>query len=304
MFFIPIFTAIGLGLFFLIADGMCSRDVKKSLKRLEKYGHKEISLSSGNLTYVDRGKGDVILSIHGIIGGYDQGIDTAGHLSSEYRVISPSRFGFLGSEIPEDSSPKEQAKVFAELLDSLEVEQVYLLATCVGGAVAIRFALDYPERTKGLILYSTVSPFMEKPKRWPRYAGLPAFVCNNYGMYLTSLYFKPLMSMDREAIYSMLPVSDRREGLLNDATVTSSDMARNFDDYPIEDLQIPVRVFQAKDDKVAKYKQIAESVKRFSNCKFVVFEKGGHLLSGCGPEIDAAEKDFFKQEAEKQPDDE
>ena len=303
MFFIPIFVAIGLGLFFLIADGMCSRDVKKSQKRLEKYNHKEVNLSSGNLTYVDRGKGEVILSIHGIIGGYDQGFDTAGHLSSEYRVICPSRFGFLGSEMPEDSSPKEQSKVFAELLDSLEVEQVYLLATCVGGAVAIRFALDYPERTKGLILYSTAAPFSEKPKRWPRYSGLPAFVCNNYGMYLTSLYFKPLMSMDREAIYSMLPVADRRDGILNDATVTSSDMARNFDDYPIEDLHIPVLVFQAKDDKVARYKQIAESVNRFQNCKLVMFEKGGHLLSGCGPEIDAAEKDFLKQEEEQNEED-
>ena len=303
MFFIPIFVAIGLGLFFLIADAMCSRDVKKSLKRLEKYGHKEIVLSSGNLTYVDRGKGDVVLSIHGTYGGYDQGYDTAGHLTSTFRVISPSRFGYLGSDMPADSSPKEQAKVFAELLDSLEVEQVYLLAASAGGAVAIRFALDYPERTLGLILYSTAAPYIEKPKRFPKYTGLPAFICNNYGMYLTSLYFKPLMSMDREAIYSMLPISDRREGMLNDATVTSSDMARNFEDYPIEDLQMPVLIFQAKDDKVARYKQIAESVKRFQNCKFVVFEKGGHLLSGCGPEIDAAEKEFFKQEEEQNEED-
>jgi len=293
MFFIPIFTAIGLGLFFLIADRVCSREVKKSYKRLEKYHHKEIELSGGNLTYAESGKGETILSVHGITGGYDQGLDTAGHLVSGYRVISPSRFGYLGSDLPDDAGPKAQAKVFAELLDSLGIGQVCLLAASAGGTVAIRFALDFPERVRGMILYSTTAPFAKKPKHWPKYAGPPASVCNNFGMFLASLFFKPIMNMCRETIYTMLPIAERRDGIINDATVTNPDMAKNFDDYPIEDIEIPVLIFQAKDDKMTKHSHIAESARRFKNCRLVVFEKGGHLLDCCGPEIDAEEREFF-----------
>lgn len=52
-----------------------------------------------------------------------------------------------------ENTPAEQATAYVELLDKLGIDRVYLLATSAGGSVAIRFALDYPERTKGLILY-------------------------------------------------------------------------------------------------------------------------------------------------------
>ena len=300
MILIPIFTAIGLGLFFLIADGMCSKDLKKSNKRLETYKHKEAEFSSGKVTYVDRGKGDdVLLSIHGLFGGYDQGFDTARPLVSSYRVIAPSRFGYLGSDMPADKAPKEQAKVFAELLDSLEVEQVYLLAASSGGPVAIRFALDYPERVKGLVLYSSFAPFTEKPKRYKKYIGPPAFNCSNYTMYLASLFFKPAMSMEREAIYAMLPIADRRDGIINDASVVNPDMAKNFDEYPIEEITVPVLVFQAKNDKIAKYKPMEKGVRRFPDHTFITFDKGGHMLDECGKQIMEELKGFLKKIADK-----
>jgi len=45
---------------------------KKSKERLAAYGAEIADLNYGNISYVDRGEGEVILSIHGIFGGYDQ----------------------------------------------------------------------------------------------------------------------------------------------------------------------------------------------------------------------------------------
>ena len=303
MFFIPIFVAIGLGVFLLIADGLCTRAVRKSKARLESYRHTEIQLGDDAVivTYVDRGKGDAVLSIHGVCGGYDQGLETAWHLASGYRVIAPSRFGYLGSGVPADPGPKAQAKIFAELLDSLGVDRVCLLAASAGGAAAIRFALDYPERTRGLVLYSALAPapsaasLRGKARRRPNGAGLPTFLYNNFGMWLASLFFKPALSIEREAVYTMLPVTERREGLVNDAKITNPDMARNPDDYPIENLQAPVLVFHAKNDKMAGYRQMAQAVFRFPDNTFVTFETGGHFLYGNSEEIAAAEKAFFER---------
>jgi len=272
---------------------LCSIALKNAYQRLETYNANEIELNYGIMTYVDKGDSDVILSIHGISGGYDQALDTIADKVSEYRIIAPSRFGYLGSDIPDNPTPQEQAKAFVELLDNLGIDKVYLLATSAGGTVAIRFALDYPERTKGLILYSTAAPLIEKPESYQEYQGPPSFLCNNFGMWLLSPFFKPIMGMEPDTIYSMLPVNDRHDGMVMDASITNPDMARNYDEYQVENLQVPSLIFQAKDDLMSKYELIEQSIHRFPNCTFIVFETGGHLMNGHGEEINMALDKFL-----------
>lgn len=271
---------------YLIVQGIrCNISVKESNERLASYNAKTVNLSYGNMSYVDIGKGDVILSVHGIFGGYDQAYDTCKDFSSDYRIIAPSRFGYLGSDILGSGTPAEQATAYVELLDKLRIDKVYLLATSAGGSVAIRFALDYPERTKGLILYCSAMPFSEKPEKFPEYAGPPGFLCNDYTMFLMSPLFEPIMGMEPSTIYSMLPVNERKEGVVLDASATNLDMAKNYDKYNVEELQIPTLIIHAKDDKLASYADTERAVNRFPNCTFVSFEDGGHLLKGHGEEI-------------------
>ena len=286
---------IALSLFLLMQGTECHVAVIKSRDRLAAYGADTAALNYGNMTYVDKGEGEVILSIHGICGGYDQGFDNAANKVSDYRIIAPSRFGYLGSDAPDDPSPKKQAKAFVELLDILEIDKVFLFATSAGGTVAIRFALDYPERTKGLILISTTAPYYEKPVSYQEYQGPPKFLCNNFGMWLLRPFFKPLMGMESDTIYGMLPMNERLDGTLIDATVTNIDMARSFYEYEIEDLKVPSIIFQAKDDLMAKYEMIEQSIDRFPNCIFIVFETGGHLLVGNSEEINKAMDEFLNE---------
>lgn len=56
------------------------------------------------------------------------------------------------------------------------------------------------------------------------------------------------MGMEASTIYSMLPVGDRKDGVVLYASVTNPDRARNFHDYQIEYLQVPILIFHAKDD--------------------------------------------------------
>lgn len=281
---------------YLIVQGIrCNIAVKESKERLVAYGAEIVNLSYGKMYYVDVGEGEAILSVHGIFGGYDQAYDTCKDLSFDYRIIAPSRFGYLGSDVLGDGTPSEQATAYVELLDKLGIDKVYLLATSAGGSVAIRFALDYPERTKGLILYCSAMPFAEKPENYSEYAGPPAFLCNDFTMFLISPLFEPIMGMELSTIYSMLPVNEKKDGVVIDASVTNLDMARNYDDYRIEDLQVPTLAFQAKDDKLINYSDTEKEVKRFPNCTFISFESGGHLMEGHGEEIKKAVSKFIKE---------
>ncbi|MBR4824546.1 MAG: alpha/beta hydrolase [Spirochaetaceae bacterium] len=270
----------------------CHIAVKNAEVRLASYNAKTADLSYGKMTYVDKGAGDVILSVHGIFGGYDQAYETCENFATDYRIIAPSRFGYLGSEIMGEGTPTEQAKAYTELLDKLGIDKVYALATSAGGSVAIRFALDYPERTKGLILYCSGMPHTEKPEKDPGYAGPPPFLCGDFPMFLLSPLFEPVMGMAPSTIYSMLPCSARKAGVVLDASVTNGDMARNYDSYHVEDMQVPVLIFHAKDDKLANYADTVKAVPRFPNCTFISFEEGGHLMVGHENEIKKAVAEF------------
>ena len=128
----------------------------------------------------------VILSLHGIYGSYDQALENVREFSKYYRIIVPSRFGYPGSAVAGEGSPKEQAAALMALLDILNIEQVYVLGASAGGTPALRFALDYPERTAGLILLSSAPPPEEKPRKLPTRMGPPATLNHDYVMWLLS----------------------------------------------------------------------------------------------------------------------
>lgn len=293
--YIIIMVLLIIGAYLIVQGVGCKKAIREGKIRLEEYGAENIELCYGNMRYVDRGDGDVILSVHGIFGGYDQAYDTCKDFASDYRILAPSRFGYPGSDIKGAGTPSEQAEAYVELLDRLGINQVYVLSTSAGGSVAIRFALDYPERTKGLILYCSAMPLTEKPEKYAEYAGPPGFLCNNYAMFLMRPMFGPIMGMDPSTIYSMMPVSERKAGVVLDAAVTNPDMARNYESYDIENLQVPVLILHAKDDKLASYEGAVNASARFPEYIFVAFEDGGHLMAGHEAEVHKAVTDFVQK---------
>ena len=273
----------------------CSIAQRKSKELLSSLNSKSLDCSYGKMTYMDEGNGEVILSIHGIFGGYDQAYETCRVFADKYRIIAPSRFGYLSSAIKGKGTPKEQAEAYLELLDAKGIDKVFLLATSAGGSVAFRFALDYPERTKGLILFSSSLPYSEKPEKYPVYAGPPQFLCYDYAMFLISPLFKMIMGMDKSTIYVMLPIKERKKGVEIDAAITNIDMARNYDEYKIEGLKVPVLILHSKDDKLASYESVKSVLHRFPSYSLISFDKGGHLMKGHEKEVKEAVISFIER---------
>lgn len=116
------------------------------------------------MVYMDRaptGKanGESVILLHGknFSGSYFE--QTANHLSDlGYRVIIPDQIGFGKSSKPEhyQYSFQQLALNTKTLLDTLEVESVHVLGHSMGGMVATRFALMYPEITNTLTLLNPI----------------------------------------------------------------------------------------------------------------------------------------------------
>jgi pimeloyl-ACP methyl ester carboxylesterase len=91
--------------------------------------------------------GPVVLSIHGGFGGADQGRLFASWLQDNgFRILSPSRPGYLGTPLESGKTYFEQADLLAALLDYLKIDKVGLLAYSAGSPVAYSFAARYPDR--------------------------------------------------------------------------------------------------------------------------------------------------------------
>ena len=270
-----------------------------SRRRLTTYDVTSVRLGYGRMTYVDRGEGEVILSVHGLYGGYDQAFDNLEDFSSGHRILAPSRFGYTGSVVKGDGTPKEQAEAYAELLDHLDIERVFVVATSAGGTPAIRFALDYPERTKGLILFCSAAPWNEKPQKIPRLMGPPPFMNYDFSMWMSFPCYRFIYGMKANVIHSMLPLTERKRGAEIDVRITNRDMAVHFEQYPIEEMRVPVLLLHAKDDRIAPFDspkgQVKESFHRYRNLEKVIFETGGHFMSGHSAEINAAVTDFINR---------
>jgi pimeloyl-ACP methyl ester carboxylesterase len=118
---------------------------------------KILTTSRGPVEYLDSGSGEVVLALHGALGGYDQSQILARTIGKpQYRYLSLSRPGYLGTPLVVGETPEEQADLYAEVLDLLRIEQVIIFAVSGGGPSAIHFALRHRERCRGLVLVSTV----------------------------------------------------------------------------------------------------------------------------------------------------
>ena len=255
-----------------------------------------LQTAQGKVSYIDEGTGAPVLVCHGICGGYDQGFDVLKDKTDSCRVIAPSRFGYPGSDLPENASVDLQVETYVELLDTLGIEKAYVLGTSAGGTVAIRMAIAHPERCMGLILYCSGYPDEQASEKKPGISGPPAFVCNDFCMWLASPFFEPLMGMDGDTIRTILPIADRKEGILFDSRVVNGATAGHFEDYNLEKAQVPVLIIHAKDDKLASFASAEAWSRRIPDCTFLPIPDGGHTMRGHAAEISEAVDLFIKAE--------
>ena len=255
-----------------------------------------LQTAQGKVSYIDEGTGAPVLVCHGICGGYDQGFDVLKDKTDSCRVIAPSRFGYPGSDLPENASVDLQVETYVELLDTLGIEKAYVLGTSAGGTVAIRMAIAHPERCMGLILYCSGYPDKQASEKKPGISGPPAFVCNDFCMWLASPFFEPLMGMDGDTIRTILPIADRKEGILFDSRVVNGATAGHFEDYNLEKARVPVLIIHAKDDKLASFASAEAWSRRIPDCTFLPIPDGGHTMRGHAAEISQALDQFITAE--------
>ncbi|MBS4751272.1 alpha/beta fold hydrolase [Nocardioides sp. zg-ZUI104] len=119
-----------------------------------------VRVDGADVAYHESGSGPALLLVHGGApgatgwGNFGQNVP---FLASRFRTIVVDLPGFGGSEwVPTpEGRMRAHAAVLVGLLERLEVPSAHVVGLGSGGAVAMRMALDHPERVDRLVLVSS-----------------------------------------------------------------------------------------------------------------------------------------------------
>ena len=273
----------------------------------------------GRIEFTSWGTGPAVLVVHGAGGGYDQGRLLPMRFGGDgYRWISVSRFGYLQSALPEDSSTLAQAEAFADLIDALDIDRVGVLAMSGGVPPALQFARLFPERTSALVLLSTApyTPMTVADQDLAIPAWLYQALFSSDFLFWAIVRLVPSqldaffdvgakaradLSQQDQAFVSglvdaFLPVTGRISGLRNEGAAIDPQTV-----YDLAAISAPTLVVHARDDGINPFAIGVATAESISGAELVALPDGGHLLLGHSDEVRDRVTEFLNAHAPPAP---
>lgn len=291
-------------------------DVAGRARTAARSGGRVANTTAGPIEFAEKGAGLPLLAIHGAGGGYDQGLSNAAEFVGDgFRVIAPSRFGYLGTPVPADASSTAQADAHAAVLAELKVDKVVVVGISAGARSAIELALRHQDMVAALILmvpatYAPTSSVAIEDSRGSRFAFwlvnagadfawwatgkiAPAALIRFLGVSPQVVAAAPVVDQHRvmRIVRGVQPLSLRFLGI-------------NIDSIPalhrpaLEKITAPTLVISARDDLYNTLPAAEFAAATIPNAKLIVYDRGGHLLVGHDREVRATVSDFLAKTGE------
>jgi haloalkane dehalogenase len=114
-------------------------------------------LPVGKMHFLDEGKGEPIVMVHGNPGWSFEYRNIVKEMSATHRCIVPDLIGFGLSDKPFDWDylPEQHAHNLELLLESLDLKDITLVVNDWGGPIGLSYALNHPERIKKIIVLNS-----------------------------------------------------------------------------------------------------------------------------------------------------
>jgi non-heme chloroperoxidase len=185
------------------------------------FAAKTLTLANGlTLPYVERGdaNGAPVIFLHGVTDSWRSFEHLLPHLPASIRAIAMTQRGHGEASKPEAYSYGAMAADVAGVMDALAIPSAVIVGHSMGGLVAQRFALDFPGRTRGLVLLGTFPTIVAHPG-------------------VDDLWESGLATLGD-------PVDPAFARAFQESTVATPIPAAHLDTYVGESLKVPARVWR------------------------------------------------------------
>lgn len=145
-------------LFYLLAPGTLLNWLRNAQRGKGSLVQKSVRVGDMTWPYLEGGNlaGKPLVLVHGFGGDKDNWSFYAPYIKQDYRLIFPDLPGFGENDrsMAPDHSVGAQAARLRDFLTALGIDKCHLGGNSMGGAIALRFALDFPERLLSLTLFN------------------------------------------------------------------------------------------------------------------------------------------------------
>ena len=249
------------------------------------------------LRYRLDGNGPLVVFTHGLGSHLDAWEQTVHTFRDRYTVLSWDVRGFGGSDRrPDTMTPGTWASDLAAVLDDVGADDAVIGGISMGGVVSQRFVLDFPERTRALILISTSSEINERAAAgWNARADLVerdglAKALQPTGPALS--YGKEYRERHAEEIAEATRLTAERN---DDASYAAACRAVSDIDYSadLETVACPTLILQGLDDALTPPGGSVIMSRRIPGARLVMLENCGHGIPTEQPDRFHAEVEAF-----------
>jgi len=285
---------------------------------------KSVKTTKGIMEYAMRGEGDVVMALHGMPGGFDQGIMGFSWVADAgFRLLAPSRPGYLGTPLSTGVTYPEAADALVLMLDELHIDRVSVVSISGGGPPAYQFAIRHPDRINALVAIDSIALQTSMPADFNGLSS--ALYLSNAGQNLISYMAKKYPAIvlkglikdnslltdaeikeqvdiameDPEQLRMMLRIvrsmgnfSLRKAGAENDIKQFTE-----MNDTQFEKVLCPTMVVHGTHDNLLFY-QAVQARDEIKNSKSLWVHKGSHFCSWIHPEAKIVRKriiEFLKE---------
>jgi pimeloyl-ACP methyl ester carboxylesterase len=240
---------------------------------------KSILIKDSTVSYIDMGKGETMVLLHGFCGSKSYWEKIIPSLSENYRVIAPDLPGHGDSANLRDNYTIEDiADHMKDFIDQLNLLQVTMFGHSLGGYITLAFAEKYSDRLNGFsLVHSTAFPDSDEAKKG-REAGIEIVKQEGIQVFIDGLVpklFSPAnlethaedVDTTKEIGYSTLP-----QGAMS----TLMAMKNRPDRNPVlKETSLPVLLLAGEEDQIIPAEKTFSVSK--STIKQVMIKNSGHM---------------------------
>jgi pimeloyl-ACP methyl ester carboxylesterase len=142
---------------YFVLPGLLMKWASDSERKAAGLRQKSLCIGDYEIAYLEGGQGEAILMVHGFAANKDNWTRFAKFISPGYRVVALDLPGFGDSTCLENESYgiAEQAKRLNLFADAVGLQKFHIVGNSMGGYIAARYAVMFPERVLSLGLFNT-----------------------------------------------------------------------------------------------------------------------------------------------------